>query len=112
MSHTTGNYEMSRLPAHRPPLHPGEILMEEFVKPHGLTLTEASKRLRIDRVRLSEIVNGRRGITPNTALRLERLFGSSAAFWLGMQQDFDLWHAMNSDAAEDVDRIEPMHQAA
>jgi antitoxin HigA-1 len=103
---------MSRLPANRPPLHPGEILMEEFVKPHGLTLTEASKRLRIDRVRLSEIVNGRRGITPNTALRLERLFGSSAGFWLGMQQDFDLWHAMHSDGAEDMARIEPMHQPA
>ena len=103
---------MSRLPTHRAPLHPGEILLEEFIKPHGLTLTEAARRLRIERVRLSEIVNGRRGITPNTALRLERLFGASAAFWLGMQQDHDIWHELHSSSAADVDKIEPLNQAA
>ncbi|HEX2205261.1 MAG TPA: HigA family addiction module antitoxin [Longimicrobium sp.] len=103
---------MTRLPTHRPPIHPGEIVLEEFIKPHGLTLTEAAKRLRIERVRLSEIVNGRRGITPNTALRLERLFGPSAAFWLGMQQDYDLWHERNSPVAAEVEKIEPLHEAA
>jgi antitoxin HigA-1 len=103
---------MSRLPTNRSPLHPGEILLEEFIKPHGLTLTEAARRLRVERVRLSEIVNGRRGVTPNTALRLERLFGASAAFWLGMQQDFDLWHELHSQTADDVNQIEPLNQAA
>src|SRR5215207_3618631 len=103
---------MSRLPTNRSPLHPGEILLEEFIKPYGLTLTETAKRLRIERVRLSEIVNGRRGITPNTAIRLERLFGASAAFWLGMQQDHDLWHELHSPVAAEVEKIEPMHEAA
>ncbi|HEU0012521.1 MAG TPA: HigA family addiction module antitoxin [Longimicrobium sp.] len=103
---------MSRLPTNRPPIHPGEILLEEFIKPHGLTLTEAAKRLRVERVRLSEIVNGRRGVTPNTALRLERLFGSSAAFWLGMQQDHDLWHEQQALSGSELEQIEPMHQAA
>lgn len=103
---------MSRLPTSRSPLHPGEILLEEFIKPHELTLTDTARRLRIERVRLSEIVNGRRGITPNTALRLERLFGASAAFWLGMQQDFDLWNELHSRTAEDVGKIEPLHRAA
>lgn len=103
---------MTRLPTNRPPVHPGEILLEEFIKPHGLTLTEAAKRLRVERVRLSEIVNGRRGVTPNTALRLERLFGSSASFWLGMQQDYDLWHELHSPVAAEVEKIEPMHRAA
>jgi len=56
-------------------------------------------------------VNERRGITPNTALRLERLFGASAAFWLGLQQDFDLWREL-THAAEDVEKIEPMNRAA
>jgi antitoxin HigA-1 len=102
----------TRLPRNRAPLHPGEILLEEFIRPHGLTLTEAAKRLRVERVRLSEIVNGRRGVTPNTALRLERLFGASAAFWLGMQQDHDLWHELHSGAMEEVERIEPLHRAA
>ncbi|HVG45316.1 MAG TPA: HigA family addiction module antitoxin [Longimicrobium sp.] len=103
---------MSRLPTHRAPLHPGEILLEEFIKPHGLTLTEAARRLRIERVRLSEIVNGRRGVTPNTALRLERLFGASAAFWLGMQQDYDIWSELHSSSATDVEKIEPLNEAA
>lgn len=102
----------TRLPTHRPPVHPGEILLEEFIRPHGLTVTEAAKRLRIERGRLSEIVNGRRGITPNTALRLERLFGPSPAFWLGLQQDYDLWHALRSVVVEELDCIEPLHRAA
>lgn len=102
---------MTRLPTNRPPLHPGEILLEEFINPYGLTLAETARRLRIERVRLSGIVNERRGITPNTALRLERLFGASAAFWLGLQQDFDLWREI-THAAEDVEKIEPMNRAA
>ena len=65
----------------------------EFIEPHGLSITGAAEKLRVDRVRLSEIVNGRRSITPDTALRLEELFGSSAGFWLGLQQTYDLWHA-------------------
>ena len=106
--HTT----KSRLPTHRPPIHPGEILLEEFIKPHGLTVTETARRLGFERVRLSEIVNGRRGVTPNTALRLERLFGPSPAFWLGLQQDYDLWRELDSGVVDELERIEPLHRAA
>jgi antitoxin HigA-1 len=106
------NAQHSRLPTNRPPIHPGEILLEEFIRPHGLTLTETAKRLRFERVRLSEIVNGRRGITPNTALRLERLFGPSPDFWLGMQQDHDLWHELHSGVLAELEMIEPLGRAA
>jgi antitoxin HigA-1 len=91
---------MSRLPTDRAPLHPGEILREEFIVPHDLTVTRAPELLHVDRVRLSEIVNGRRSITPDTALRLERLFGASADFWLNLQKDYDDWQALHSPAAE------------
>ena len=57
-------------------------------------------------------MNGRRGITPTTALRLKRLFSASAAFWLGMQQNHALWHELHSPVAAEVEKIEPMHQAA
>lgn len=104
--------QKTRLPRNRAPIHPGEILLEEFIRPHGLTLTETAKRLGFERVRLSEIVNGRRGITPNTALRLERLFGPSPEFWLGMQQDYDLWKERSSGIEAELERIETLHRAA
>lgn len=94
---------MSRLPTHRAPLHPGEILREEFIVPHGLTITRAAALLHVDRVRLSEIVNERRSVTPDTALRLERLFGASADFWLNLQQNYDLWNALQE--ADDLQEI-------
>jgi antitoxin HigA-1 len=99
---------MRELPKNRPPVHPGEILLKDFIEPYGLTQTEAAKRLGISFVRLNEIVNGRRGITPDTALRLERLFGASAAFWLNGQRDWDLWHVLHSPAIEEIDHIEPV----
>lgn len=81
------------LPSHRPPTHPGEMLLEEFVKPLGLSQTELANHLGISRVRLSEILRQKRGITPDTALRLERVFGMGADFWLNLQMKWDLWHA-------------------
>ncbi len=100
-----------RLPAHRPPTHPGEMLREEFLKPLGLTQTEFAARLGVSYPRLNEIVRGKRSVTPDTALRLARVLGMSADFWLGLQQDWDLWHAMRSEEAEEIARLEPLSPA-
>lgn len=100
------------LPTHRPPTHPGEMLLEEFLKPLELTQTEAAKRLGISFVRLNEIVNGRRGVTPNTALRLSRLLGTTPDFWLNGQLAWDLWHTLNSPAAVEIKKIRPLQKSA
>jgi addiction module HigA family antidote len=101
-----------RLPVHRPPTHPGEMLLEEFLKPLGLTQTEFAARLGVSYPRMNEIVRGKRSLTPDTALRLARVLGMSAAFWLGLQQDWDLWHAARSKAAEEIARLEPLTPGA
>ncbi len=97
-----------RLPAHRPPTHPGEMLREEFLKPLGLTQTEFAARLGVSYPRLNEIVRVKRSVTPDSALRLARVLGISADFWLGLQQDWDLWHAMRSEEAEEIARLAPL----
>jgi addiction module HigA family antidote len=97
-----------RLPRNRPPTHPGEMLFEEFVKPLGLTQTELARSLGVSYPRLNEIVKGRRAVTPNTALRLARVLGMSADFWLGLQHDWDLWHALNSPEAEEINQLQPI----
>ena len=97
-----------RLPTHRPPTHPGEMLLKEFLKPLGLTQTEFAARLGVSYPRLNEIVRRKRSVTPDTALRLARVLGTSADFWLGLQQDWDLWHAMRSDDADEIVRLEPL----
>ena len=97
-----------RLPRKRPPTHPGEMLFEEFVKPLEITQTELARRLGVSYPRLNEIIKGRRSVTPDTALRLSRVLGMSADFWLGLQQDWDLWHAMNSPEAKEISRLKPI----
>ena len=71
-------------------IHPGEVLMEEFLKPLEITAYRLSKDLGIPQTRISEILKGRRRISADTALRLSKYFGNSAKFWLGLQDDFDL----------------------
>ena len=84
------------------------MLLEEFLKPLGLTQTELAERIRVSYPRVNEIVNGKRGITPDTALRLAKLFGTTPEFWLNGQRNWDLWHAMRSQAAEEISEIEPV----
>jgi len=107
-SQITTNDVRRRLPRNRPPTHPGEMLFEEFVKPLDLTQAELARRLGVSYPRLNEIIKGRRSVTPDTALRLFRVLGMSADFWLGLQQDWDLWHAMNSPKAKQIDRLKPI----
>lgn len=97
-----------RLPTHRPPTHPGEMLLEEFLKPLGITQSAFAARLGVSFPRLNEVINGKRSVTPDTALRLARVTGMSADFWLGLQQDWDLWHAMHSAEAAEIVRLEPL----
>lgn len=96
------------LPKNRPPTHPGEMLLEDFLKPMRMTQTELADRIHVSYPRVNEIINGRRGVTPDTALRLSRLFGTSAEFWLNGQRNLDLWHALHSEAAEELATIEPV----
>lgn len=97
-----------RLPAHRPPTHPGEMLFYEFLEPLGLTQTEFASRIGVSFPRINELIRGKRGMTPDTALRLERVLGMPADFWLGLQTDWDLWHAIHNEQAEEIKRLEPL----
>ena len=80
-------------PGRLPPVHPGEILREEFLGPFGLSVYRLAHALRIPRPRLNDIVLGRRRITTDTAFRLARYFGTTAEFWISLQVRYDLDHA-------------------
>lgn len=97
---------MVRIPTHRTPTHPGEMLLEEFLDPMGLTQRELAEAIGVPYQRVNEIVNGRRGITPSTALRLAQFFGMSTEFWINGQMRWDLYHARKSEEAE-IRRIKP-----
>ena len=86
------------------------MLLEEFLKPLEVTQSAFAIRLGVSFPRLNEIIRGKRAVTPDTALRLARVTGMSADFWLGLQQDWDLWHALNSDRAAVIAELEPLPQ--
>jgi addiction module HigA family antidote len=96
---------MIGLPTDRPPTHPGEMLNEEFLKPLGIKQKDAAEDLGISLVRLNEIIKGKRGVTPDTALRLARRFGMSGEFWLGLQADWDLYHTLHGREASAINKI-------
>jgi len=73
-----------------PNIHPGEILLEDFLMPMNITAYRLAKETRIDQTRISEIINGKRGISVDTALRLAKFFGNSPEFWLNIQNHYDL----------------------
>ena len=101
-----------RLPKHRPPTHPGEMLLEEFLSPLGITQSAFAIQLGVSFPRLNEIVRGRRAVTPDTALRLARVLGTSADFWLGLQQDWDLWRAIHGKNADEIEQLKPLSRTA
>ena len=100
------------LPGNRPPTHPGEMLRAEFLEPLGIPQTEFAERIGVSYVRLNAIVNRRRGVTPNTALRRERATGMDADFRLGLQADRDLWHELHSPEAKEIEKIERLPNLA
>ena len=98
---------MIRIPTHRTPTHPGEMLLEEFLKPMGLTQSELAVAIRVPYQRVNEIINGRRGITPSTTLRLAKFFGVSPDFWMNIQLRWDLHFAKQSEA-DNLKTIKPL----
>jgi addiction module HigA family antidote len=95
-----------------PPIHPGEILLEEFLKPLGMSMNKLAEQLHVPANRITQIVDGRRSVTGETALRLARYFGTSPEFWLGIQKDYDLQVARDEFEAEVERQIQPRDKAA
>jgi addiction module HigA family antidote len=91
-------------------VHPGEVLGEEFLKPLGVSAYRIAKEIGVPATRVSEILHGRRSITADTALRLAKYFGTSAKFWLGLQEDHDLEEESLAKAKE-LKAIVPLDQA-
>ena len=89
---------MVRIPTHRAPTHPGEMLVEEFLKPMGLTQRVLAQGIQVPYQRVNELARGRRGITPSTALRLAKYFGTTPAFWMNLQLRWDLYLAQDAEA--------------
>ena len=90
-------------------MHPGEILLTEFMEPLGLTAYGLAKDLHISVPRVNDLVRGKRGISADTALRLGRYFGNSAQFWIGLQSGYDLWIASK---AKSWNKVKPRMKAA
>ena len=88
------------------------MLLEEFLRPLGISQSAFAVRLGVSYPRLNEIVRGKRSVTPDTALRLERVLGMPADFWLRLQADWDLWHAMRGEKAGEIARLEPLKKGA
>jgi addiction module HigA family antidote len=102
---------MVRVPTHRPPAHPGEILVEDFLKPLGMSQVELAERIRVPFQRVNAVAKGRRSVTPDTALRLAKVFGTTPDVWMNLQQAWDLYHAMH-EAAETIASLKPVKQSA
>jgi addiction module HigA family antidote len=102
---------MVRLPTHRPPTHPGEILLEEFLRPLGITQVEFAQIIGVPLQRVNEIVKRKRGVTPDTALRFEAALGASAQFWLNAQTAWDLWQQLHSPEAAQIKKIKRVNAA-
>ncbi len=98
---------MVRVPTHREPTHPGEMLLEDFLKPMEISQRDLADGIHVPYQRVNELVNRRRGVTPSTALRLAKYFGNSAGFWLSLQHRWDLFQVMKTEELE-LKRINPV----
>ena len=91
---------MPRIPTHRAPTHPGEMLLKEFLIPMGVSQRQLADALHVPYQRINELINARRGMTPSTALRLAKFFGMSADFWMNLQLRWDLYQVGQAEAQE------------
>jgi len=89
----------------QPPMHPGEMIKEDFLTDYGLTQYALAKALKIPHSRLTDIIKGRRGITADTALRLARFYGNSAGFWMNLQTNYDLQLANPEKIGREVEPL-------
>ncbi|HEX6575117.1 MAG TPA: HigA family addiction module antitoxin [Gemmatimonadaceae bacterium] len=97
---------MIRIPTNRAPTHPGEILLEEFLKPLGVTQSELADKAKIPFQRVNQIIKGKRSVTPDTAMRLAKVLGTSIDLWLNLQLAWDKYEAMNSKKAKEIEKLE------
>jgi len=102
---------MIRVPTHRTASHPGEILLEDFLKPLGMTQKQLADAIRVPFQRVNELVSGKRGVSPGTALRLAKFFGTSADLWLNLQMRCDLQAAEKKEKPE-LNKIKRMPDLA
>ncbi|MEW6094258.1 MAG: HigA family addiction module antitoxin [Chloroflexota bacterium] len=102
---------MIRIPTSRTPTHPGEMLLEEFLIPMGITQRELADAIHVPYQRVNDLVNGRRGVTTSTALRLAKFFGTSPDFWLNLQLRWDLYFAQEKETRV-LELIQPHPPAA
>jgi addiction module HigA family antidote len=91
---------MIRIPTNRTPTHPGEMLLEEFLNPMGITQRQLADAIHVPYQRVNDIVNGRRGITPRTALRLAKYFNTSSDFWMNIQLRWEMYFAQQEESGE------------
>ena len=101
---------MMLVPTHRVPTHPGEMQLEDFLGPLGLTQRDLAAAIEVPHQRVNEIVRRRRGVTPSTALRLAKFLNSSLGFWMNMQLTWDLHHAAQAEK-EHLKRISPLSRS-
>jgi addiction module HigA family antidote len=96
------------------PIHPGEILLEEFLNNYDppVSQVDAAERMHMPKVRLNQLIRGNRGVTPDTALRLADLTGTSPEFWMNLQVRYDLWHAQQARVARHDAKIRPLAKAS
>lgn len=99
------------LPRYRRPTHPGEVIRYEFLEPLHMTQQELAAAVGVTRVRINEIILGKRSITPDTAFRLAQFFNTTADFWIGLQTNFDMWETLHSNKTE-YERIKPLVRRA
>ncbi len=97
-------------PLERRPIHPGEILREEFLPEYGLSITALAEAAGVSRQSMNELLRERRALTPEMALRLSKLFGNSPEFWLNLQRNVDLWDAARGLKRE-IAHIQPLQVA-
>ncbi len=97
---------MIRIPTHRAPTHPGEMLSEEFLQPMNVTPQELAEAIHLSNQQVIEIIEGKQGVTPGTALRLSKYFGTTADFWMSLQLRWDIYHAQKSES-ETLASIQP-----
>ncbi|MEM9275948.1 MAG: HigA family addiction module antitoxin [Cyanobacteria bacterium P01_F01_bin.143] len=95
-----------KIPKYRPPTHPGEMLLKEFLEPMQITQQTLAQSIGVPYQRVNELVNGKRGITPSTALRLSKFFGNSPDFWLNLQNAWEIYHAQKVEAKQ-LEEIKP-----
>jgi len=97
-----------RLPSHRPPFHPGEILQEEFMQPYHLTQSTLAELIGLPVEQIAAIIHHQQPITPDIALRLSRLFGTSPELWLNGQMQWDIWQILHSKKASELNTIKQL----